>query len=161
MSKNDRISELQEKKDEFILNESVFADDHPSWLEVAEAEAEAERKWDETDEGKELKALLESVRDAEVEINSRFLEADTTIRVGAGLVMFTPPLDDEYWLFRVKLTDKQAIVGFPKFGTIGIGFQVEDYDWNTNLPFSCEPQKNLRSHQRKQRRRLDFGGGLS
>lgn len=54
----ERIEELQEKMQEFILNESVFADDHPSWGEVAEAQTIAESKWDETDEGKELKALL-------------------------------------------------------------------------------------------------------
>ena len=59
--KSDRIDELEEKKEEFILNESVTPDDHPSWGELAEAQAEAERKWDETDEGKELKALLENI----------------------------------------------------------------------------------------------------
>lgn len=58
MNKNERIQELEEKRDEFILNEAVFADDHPSWGELAEAQAEAESRWDETDEGKELKALL-------------------------------------------------------------------------------------------------------
>ena len=54
-----RISELEEMKQEFILNESVFADDSPSWAEVAEANAEAESRWDETDNGKELKSLLD------------------------------------------------------------------------------------------------------
>jgi hypothetical protein len=34
----------------------------------------------------------------------------------------------------------QSVVGFPKFGTIGVGFKVEDYDWNTNLPFRCQTQ---------------------
>lgn len=54
-----RIAELEEMKQEYILNESVFADDHPSWGEVAEASAAAESKWEETVEGKELKSLLE------------------------------------------------------------------------------------------------------
>ena len=59
MTKNrDRIEELQEKHHEFILNESVFADDNPSWGEVAEAGQKAELKWSETAEGKELKELL-------------------------------------------------------------------------------------------------------
>ena len=59
MTKNqDRIEELQEKRHEFILNESVFADDNPSWGEVAEAEQKAELKWNETAEGKELRELL-------------------------------------------------------------------------------------------------------
>lgn len=72
----------------------------------------------------------------DVQINSKFVETDTTIKVGNALVMFTPPVGDDYWLFRVPLTDRQAIVGFPKFGTIGIGFQQEE-DWNTNLPYFC------------------------
>ena len=54
-----RTEELLEKKDEFILNESVFADKNPSWGEVADAQSEAEIRWNETDEGKELIALLE------------------------------------------------------------------------------------------------------
>src|SRR5260221_8530024 len=33
-----------------------------------------------------------------------------------------------------------AIVGFPKFGTIGIGFAQEE-DWNTNLPYTCPTQQ--------------------
>lgn len=53
-----------------------------------------------------------------------------------GLVMMTPRLGEDYWAYRVRLTDTQAIVGFPKFTTIGIGFAVEE-DWNTNLPYTC------------------------
>ena len=41
------------------------------------------------------------------------------------------------WIARVPLTDTQAIIAFPKFGTIGIGFEKET-DWNTNLPYSCD-----------------------
>ena len=52
-----RLSELQEIRQEFILNESIFADDHPSWGEVADAEAEAESRWEQTAEGQELKKL--------------------------------------------------------------------------------------------------------
>lgn len=55
-------------------------------------------------------------------------------------LMFTPEINDEYWAYRVKLYKDQAIVGFPKFCTIGIGFAQEE-DWNTNLPYTCEPQK--------------------
>lgn len=53
------------------------------------------------------------------------------------VVMLTPPTDEDYWLFRVRVADGQAIVGFPKFGTIGIGFAVEE-DWNTNLPYTSD-----------------------
>ena len=61
MNSLDRLAELQEKRDEFILNESVFEDDNPSWGEVAEAEAKAQELWNETDEGKEMKMLVETL----------------------------------------------------------------------------------------------------
>ncbi|KKL05764.1 hypothetical protein LCGC14_2602760 [marine sediment metagenome] len=55
---------------------------------------------------------------------------------GTG-IMITPPIDEDYWYFRVLLSDAgQAIVGFPKFKTIGIGFAQEE-DWSSNLPFAC------------------------
>jgi hypothetical protein len=57
-----------------------------------------------------------------------------------GPLMLTPPIDEDYWLFRVRLSEQQAIVGFPKFTTIGIGFAVED-DWNTNLPYTCSTSR--------------------
>ena len=52
-----------------------------------------------------------------------------------GPIMFTPPISEDYWEYRVRLADGQAVIGFPKFGTVGIGFAVEDEDWNTNLPY--------------------------
>lgn len=54
--------------------------------------------------------------------------------VALGVAM-TPPLDENYWAYRVRLSDTQAIVGFPKFFMIGIGFAQEE-DWNTNLPYT-------------------------
>jgi hypothetical protein len=54
-----------------------------------------------------------------------------------GTAMITPAIDDDYWIYRVRLTDRQAVVGFPKFGTVGIGFAAET-DWNTNLPYRCQ-----------------------
>jgi len=57
MDTNYRIEELEEKRDEFILNEAVFADENPSWGEVADANAIAEQQWNETDDGKELQEL--------------------------------------------------------------------------------------------------------
>ena len=56
-----------------------------------------------------------------------------------SVVMVTPLIDEAYWSYRVRLTEKQAVVGFPKFGLIGIGFAVEE-DWNTNLPSTCDTQ---------------------
>lgn len=56
----DRIAELEEMKQEFILNESWIPEDQrPSWGDVAEAGAKAESMWDETENGKELKSLLD------------------------------------------------------------------------------------------------------
>jgi len=54
----------------------------------------------------------------------------------------TPAIDEDYWLYRVRLTQTQAVVAFPKFGTIGIGFAVEE-DWNTNLPWTTLAEKIL------------------
>lgn len=65
-------------------------------------------------------------------------ERDRTVAVGP--MMLTPAIDEDYWTYRVRLGDKQAIVGFPKFGTIGVGFAVEE-DWNTNLPYTCDAER--------------------
>jgi hypothetical protein len=60
-----RIEELEEMKNEFILNESEFDDENPSWLEVAEAQCKAEMKWYNTDDGEELKKLT-MINNAEI-----------------------------------------------------------------------------------------------
>jgi hypothetical protein len=62
------------------------------------------------------------------------------LSVGGRTLLVTPPIDEEYWLFRVKLSPKQAIVGFPKFCTIGVGF-AKERDWNTNLPFTSDAER--------------------
>jgi hypothetical protein len=54
--------------------------------------------------------------------------------------MIAPIIDEDYWSYRVKVSEGQGVVGFPKFFTIGIGF-AEEEDWNTNLPYTCEPEK--------------------
>lgn len=62
----------------------------------------------------------------------------TTVLTGPrATIALAPAVDEGYWSYRVKLNDRQAVLGFPKFGTIGIGFAVED-DGNTNLPYTCE-----------------------
>lgn len=67
-----------------------------------------------------------------------------TFVAGEVAIMITPPVGDDYWTYRVMLRPTQAVVGFPKFGTIGIGF-AEEEDWNTNLPYTCETEK-IRAH---------------
>jgi hypothetical protein len=64
-------------------------------------------------------------------------QRDRSPQFAGGAVVMTPPIDETYWAYRVRLTDRQAVVGFPKFGTIGIGFAAEQ-DWNTNLPYTCQ-----------------------
>jgi hypothetical protein len=57
-----------------------------------------------------------------------------TGELAGGTVLIAPIVDEEYWAYRVRLSDTQAIIGFPKYTTIGIGFAVEE-DWNSNLPY--------------------------
>lgn len=57
-----------------------------------------------------------------------------------GPIMLTPPINEDYWAYRVRVADGQAVVGFPKFSTVGIGFAVED-DWNTNLPYTSDAEE--------------------
>ena len=68
--------------------------------------------------------------------------------VGGGLVLLTPAIDEDYWQYRVIVGEHQAVVGFPKFGLIGIGFAVEEEDWNVNLPHGTPPEK-LFAHIKK------------
>ena len=70
----------------------------------------------------------------QLEISEKFYDPDESI-VSPDM-MITPPLGGDNWVFRVKLNEKQAIVGLKKFMTIGIGFLVEEDDWNLNLPWS-------------------------
>lgn len=59
-------------------------------------------------------------------------DSDGTPRSVVGVT--SPMVDEDYWALRVKVSDTQAVLGFEKFGTIGIGFAQEE-DWNTNLPW--------------------------
>lgn len=69
-------------------------------------------------------------------------EPDRTVRVGP--ISLTPMVEPDYWAYRVVLTEGQAVVGFPKFSTVGIGFAVEE-DWNTNLP-ALTPAEQILAH---------------
>jgi len=68
-----------------------------------------------------------------LELNAR----EVTDPSDGRAVMITPPLGGDFWLARVRVSQRQAVVCFPKFMTIGIGFRREQ-DWNTNLPYTCE-----------------------
>lgn len=78
----------------------------------------------------------------ELECNKEAISDAPIFKSGNSIVMVTPAIGEDYWLFRVKLSDTQAILGFPKFTTIGIGFAQEE-DWNTNLPYTADTDKIL------------------
>jgi len=63
--------------------------------------------------------------------------------LAGGLAMITPPIDGDYWAYRVRLSRDQAVLGFSKFGVIGIGFEAEERDWNRNLPSSVPAEDIL------------------
>lgn len=81
----------------------------------------------------------------------RRAQEDTTAILAGGAVMLTPAIDEDYWEYRVRLTKTQSVVGFPKFMTIGVGFAVEDYDWNTNLPYLNYTAEKIAEHIWKNR----------
>jgi len=78
---------------------------------------------------------MTTVADLVLEIRN---QPNTTAVIGS--IMLTPPINEDYWAYRVRVADGQAVVGFPKFSTVGIGFAIED-DWNTNLPYSCDAEE--------------------
>lgn len=65
-------------------------------------------------------------------------QPDRTPSIGPFLL--TPPVGADYWSYRVRVADEQAVIGFPKFDTVGIGFAIED-DWNTNLPYTSSAEE--------------------
>lgn len=75
-----------------------------------------------------------------IEINEQFIPQNITIQVGKHEFMFSPLVEEDYYLFRVHLFKDQYLLAFPKFGTIGIGFAQEE-DWNCNLPYTCEAEE--------------------
>lgn len=73
-----------------------------------------------------------------LEINSAFAPTQEHLGLISENIMVTPAIGDkDYWLYRVKVSNDQAIIGFPKFRTIGIGFEKEDTEEDTNLPYTC------------------------
>jgi len=77
-----------------------------------------------------------------IEYNTSLNPTDEELGIIQGAPMIiTPAITPEFWLFRVKVYKNQAILGFPKFGTIGIGFALEKGSWNTNLPYTCTPDE--------------------
>lgn len=65
-------------------------------------------------------------------------------KINENTFIVAPWTDEKYWRYRVAVSENQAIVGFPKFNTVGIGFQIEE-DWNTNLPYT-EKAETILNH---------------
>lgn len=77
-----------------------------------------------------------------LQINHKFIKAETEILAGGDvMVSLTPPRNEDYWILRVPVSDSQAIVAFPKFCVIGVGFQIEE-EWfqGCDLPTGCDAQ---------------------
>ena len=72
-----------------------------------------------------------------LELNNNILDQTRAIIYNSDLFLSSPLVNEDYWLYRVKLVKDQAIVGFPKFGLLGVGFAIEEEYWNTNLPINC------------------------
>jgi hypothetical protein len=79
---------------------------------------------------------------SELQLERKNQPNETGVLAG-GLVMMTPNICPEYWEYRVVLSPYQAVLGFPKFGTVGIGFADEE-DWNTNLPYGIRTAITVR-----------------
>ena len=75
-----------------------------------------------------------------VEYKKGFEPSKDTIDTGSVLIMFTPAIDKDYYIMRVKLYKDQSLIAFPKFNLIGVGFAIES-DWNTNLPYQTDTER--------------------
>lgn len=72
----------------------------------------------------------------EIEINKECKKSNDEFvnKNGRVVAMITPAIDEDYYVMRIHMVKDQYINAFPKFGQIGIGFAIENDDWNANLP---------------------------
>lgn len=92
----------------------------------------------------------------QIEINKKSI-SDISLTDVNSVIMITPPINQDYWAMRVKLFKDQSIIGFFKFGMIGIGFSQEE-DWNTNLP-SRTPAKEIFEHIKRNKKYDEISDG--
>ena len=73
-----------------------------------------------------------------LEINQNCIDKTAHYTSDSGIeqvsMMVSPTTGNDYWMFRVKLCNDQSVLGFPKFGMIGVGMAIEEKSSNTNLP---------------------------
>jgi hypothetical protein len=75
----------------------------------------------------------------QLEYRDKFDGGISTYTDGRITALITPVIGEDYWVFRIKLFKDQALLAFPKFRTLGIGFALEE-DWNTNLIYLATPR---------------------
>lgn len=79
-----------------------------------------------------------------IEHNAKAL-VDPTPAISAKFgIRIPPPISKDFWLMRVPVSEKQAIVVFPKFGMYGVAFQNE-ITWNVNCP-TLAPAATILAH---------------
>lgn len=78
-----------------------------------------------------------------LQINANFAKSKEEKTLESRGIFITPPVGDGYWMYKVDVGHGQTVIGFPKFGIVGIGF-LKEKDWNTNLPSKCEAEKIYR-----------------
>lgn len=78
-----------------------------------------------------------------LEVNENCVDETDHFVLGNNHIMVSPPTGEDYWTLRVKLCKDQAVLGFPKMGSIGVGMALEE-NWDTNLPLwnSRSPEEN-------------------
>lgn len=82
-----------------------------------------------------------TISDLKLEVNPELVDGTkNNFVLGDTMVIASPDLDEDFWQFRVKVDEDQAIVGFPKMFQIGIGFAKEE-NYNCNLPSTCDAKK--------------------
>jgi len=75
-----------------------------------------------------------------LQLERRGQDNETVVFGDEGQAWLSPIVGDDYWSYRVVVGERQAILGFPKFTTIGIGFAFEE-DENVNLPYTFDTDR--------------------
>ena len=81
------------------------------------------------------------MKELKLEVRKNFIKDHMTEVLASRGILITTPTNEDFWLFKVPLSNGQAVVGFPKFRTIGIGFLKEEYDWNCNFPYTTDAKE--------------------
>ncbi len=76
-----------------------------------------------------------------LEVNEKFKQDNCDfVTPNGGIISVTTNISEDYWVFRVKLYKDQAILTFPKFFQMGVGF-AQEKKWNKNSPSSFTAER--------------------